>query len=151
MIIRPMTIADCAKVELIEKSTFSEPWSYEVFLGCLMQENYHMIVACDDEDTSDILGYFCFYTVLDEGDISNVCVRADKRRQGIADALMDYLLDTAKKLELSVLFLEVRESNYPAQALYEKKGFVRNGLRKNFYTLPTENAVLMQCEIKNDK
>ncbi len=150
MIIRSMTIEDCSKVAEIEAATFSEPWSYEVFLGCLMQENYHMVVATDDNNHEDIWGYYCFYTVLDEGEIGNVCVISDKRRMGVADAMMDYLIESGRDLGLSVFFLEVRESNIPAQNLYKKKGFVQNGLRKNFYTLPTENAILMQCELKSE-
>lgn len=148
MLIRPMTIEDCRTVAEIEAATFSDAWSYEVFIGCLMQDNYHMVVAADENNPQDIWGYFSFYTVLDEGAICNVCVRSDKRRQGVADEMMDYMLKTGKENGVAVFYLEVRESNIPAQKLYEKKGFVRNGMRKNFYSSPMENAILMQCNIQ---
>ncbi len=148
MKLRPMTMEDCSKVAEIEAATFSDAWSYEVFVGCLLQDNYCMLVAVNEEDDSDIWGYFIYYTVLDEGDICNVCVRSDKRRQGIAEEMLDYVIDISKKQELSILFLEVREGNTPARNLYEKKGFTANGLRKNYYTDPVENAVLMERSLE---
>ena len=144
MILRPMTEADCTKVSIMEKEVFSDPWSRAVFSDCLKQKNYHMTVATSDTDNGDIWGYCCFYTVLDECEIANVCVRQDKRRMGIADRMLDQIIETGKENHTAVFFLEVRESNNPARHLYEKKGFVQNGLRKNYYSCPTENAVLME-------
>ena len=81
--------------------------------------------------------------VLDEGGITNVAVFPVHRRQGIADALLNELLRRAKGLGLATVTLEVRETNAPAIALYQKTGFVPVGRRKNYYTSPTEDAILM--------
>ena len=90
-----------------------------------------------------MLGYVGMMFVLDEGYISNVAVAPAFRRRGIADALIAELLRRADALSLSFVTLEVREHNIPAISLYENNGFVRVGLRKNYYQKPCENAVLM--------
>ena len=89
------------------------------------------------------VGYVGCQTVLDEGYITNVAVSPDCRRQGVARALLDELKARAVQAGLSFVTLEVRASNAPAIALYEGAGFVRVGVRKNFYTAPAEDAVLM--------
>ena len=80
--------------------------------------------------------------VLDEGYIDNVAVRPDCRRQGIASALLG-AFERFAQAHLAFLTLEVRASNTPAIALYEAHGFVREGVRKNYYTNPREDAVIM--------
>ena len=81
--------------------------------------------------------------VLDEGYISNVAVSPEYRRQGIADALIERLCIICRGLELSFVTLEVRAGNMPAIALYEKHGFHRVGLRRNYYERPREDALIM--------
>ena len=94
------------------------------------------------------VGYVGCQTVLDEGYITNVAVSPDCRRQGIARALIAKLTDEARAAGLAFVTLEVRASNAPAIALYEGAGFGRVGVRKNFYTAPTEDAVLMTLFLK---
>ena len=81
--------------------------------------------------------------LLDEGYITNVAVSPDCRRQGVGRALIAALTAAARTQRLAFVTLEVRASNAPAIALYEGAGFVRVGVRKNFYAAPTEDAVLM--------
>ncbi|MCR5583903.1 MAG: ribosomal protein S18-alanine N-acetyltransferase [Lachnospiraceae bacterium] len=144
MIVRKMTIKDCDRVSEIEKDTFSMPWSRDNFEGSILQENYCLLVAVSEEDDSDILGYCCFYYVLDEAEIPNVCVRKDMRGQGIAFKMMTELIKRAKEFEVRDMYLEVRVSNEPARALYRKLGFRDVGIRKGFYDLPKEDAVIMR-------
>ena len=87
-------------------------------------------------------------TVLDEGYITNVAVSPDCRRQGIGRALIAELAERAKRAGLAFVTLEVRASNTPAIALYEGAGFKPVGVRKNFYTAPSEDAVLMTLYLK---
>ncbi len=148
MKIREMTIKDCDRVSKIEKATFSMPWSRDNFEGSILQENYCLLVAVSDEDENDILGYCCFYYVLDEAEIPNVCVREDMRGQGIAFDMMKELIFRAKKLDVKDMFLEVRAGNEPAKALYSKLGFKDVGLRKGFYELPKEDAIIMRLNIE---
>ena len=147
MKIRDMTIKDCDKVSEIEKESFSMPWSRDNFEGSVLQENYCLLVAVSDEDEDDILGYCCFYYVLDEAEIPNVCVRKDMRGQGIAFAMMTELIERARNLSVTDMYLEVRASNEPAKALYKKLGFESVGMRKGFYELPKEDAVIMRLNI----
>ena len=143
-----MTIKDCLRVSEIEKDSFTKPWSRDNFEGSVLQENYCLLVAVSDEDEDDILGYCCFYYVLDEAEIPNVCVRQDVRGQGIAYSMMSELIERARKLDVRDMYLEVRVSNEPARGLYRKLGFTDVGLRKGFYELPREDAVIMRLNIE---
>ena len=140
MQIRPMTMEDCEQVAEIEAASFSMPWSIRAFTDAVSRENYRFFVV---DEAGEILGYCGFLYVLDEGEIPNVCVKESARRQGVGRQMMEVLIEEAKRLSLTILYLEVRESNRGARRLYESLGFVENGIRKNFYEQPTEHAVLM--------
>lgn len=140
MQIRLMTMEDCSQVAAIEAASFSMPWSIHAFEDSIGRENYRFFVV---EENGEILGYCGFLYVLDEGEIPNVCVKESARQRGVGRQMMEVLLEEAKGCGLSVLFLEVRESNQAARRLYESLGFIQNGMRKNFYELPIENAILM--------
>jgi len=101
------------------------------------------------ERGGEILGYIGLMYVLDEGYISNVAVRPDFRRQGIAESLLSALETRARGMGLAFLTLEVRAGNGPAIALYEKRGFRSVGRRKNYYEKPTEDAILMTLLFQN--
>lgn len=100
------------------------------------------------ERDGQAVGYVGCQTVLDEGYITNVAVSPDCRRQGIGRALIEELAQRARAQGLSFVTLETRASNAPAIALYEGAGFDRVGMRKNFYTAPSEDAVLMTLFLK---
>ncbi len=140
MLIRPMTSKDCEQVAEIEAVSFSMPWSKNAFLDAVERKNYHFVVA---EENDEVLGYCGFTYALDEAEIPNVCVREDARKRGVGKKMMTSLIDTAKELGISVIYLEVRESNASARHLYESLGFIADGRRKNFYEHPVEDAVLM--------
>lgn len=125
----------------LEKSCFSIPWTREQ-LASQLPGDTHIFLAAEDENGAAI-GYIGLMYVLDEGYISNVAVSPEHRRQGIADMLLDELKARAQAKKLSFLTLEVRQSNTPAQQLYKKHGYTEVGLRKNYYSRPVENAVLM--------
>ena len=116
------------------------PWSLAAFTDTVEKDNYRYIVA---EEEGEILGYCGFIYVLDEAEIPNVCVKETARQQGVGTKIMQRLLEEAKQLGITVLYLEVRKSNTAARRLYESLGFTMNGIRKNFYERPTEDAVLM--------
>ena len=140
MQIRNMTTEDCAQVAAIETMSFSMPWSLHAFTEAARNPNYRFLVA---EENGEILGYCGFVYVLDEAEIPNVCVSAEARRRGIGRALMSALVEMAGELGIVTLHLEVRKSNLPAQNLYHAIGFEEIGIRKNFYDLPKEDAILM--------
>ena len=137
----PAAEADLEAIEAIEVACFSLPWTREQLLSQLPDEQHEFLTAKDD--TGAVLGYVGMMTVLDEGYISNVAVRPDCRRRGIADALIRETLDAADRRELAFVTLEVRSGNEAAIALYAKHGFLPVGRRKNYYELPREDAILM--------
>ena len=84
---------------------------------------------------------------LSEGDIANVATSPEHRRRGVAAALMSNIVDFANKKGIVHLMLEVRASNAGAIALYEKFGFTKVAVRKNYYSKPTEDADIMRLEL----
>lgn len=143
--IRRMEEADCREVADIEAQAFSQPWPYEEFVKTINSDNYIYIVAvCDDI----VCGYCGCVIALDEADITNIAVAPQYRRYGIGSMLLECAFKDLSTRNVLRLFLEVRESNEPAQSLYTKEGFKPVGLRKNFYQKPTENAILMARDIE---
>ena len=140
MILREMLVDDLDQVMEIEEELFSVPWTKEGFLTFLMKENGMFLVV---EEKDRILGYCGLLTVLDEGDVTNVAVRRDRQREGIGNFLMESMICLAEERGITMIHLEVRAGNETAIRLYERQGFVRDGLRKGYYTDPTEDAVLM--------
>ena len=143
MTIVPMAERHLAVLAEIEKACFHAPWSES-----MLREELDKGIFLVAERDGQAVGYVGCQTVLDEGYITNVAVSPDARRQGIARALIAKLTDEARAAGLAVVTLEVRASNAPAIALYEGAGFVRVGVRKNFYTAPAEDAVLMTLFLK---
>ena len=94
-------------------------------------------------ESGEIVGHICLETVLDEGILTSIAVKEKYRNKGIAKKLMDSFIDEAKNRNIAFINLEVRASNAPAIALYEKYGFVKMGTRKNYYSKPIEDALLM--------
>lgn len=140
MHIRKMSAGDIPQVAKLEQEAFAEPWSENALSDSMMLPNYTFLVA---EENENILGYLGMYTVADEGNITNVAVFEEARRKGAAKALLAELLRMGREANLYGITLEVREGNMPALYLYEGIGFVRAGVRKNFYSHPQENAVIM--------
>ncbi len=135
-----MTIEDVPQVALIEKECFSLPWSEEALKASLIQNYSYFVVA---EVDNDIVGYGSVYVVVGEAEIINIAVKESYRGNGVGKVIVMSLIKEAKHRGAKKFFLEVRESNVTAIHLYEKCGFEKNGIRKNFYEKPIENAVIM--------
>ena len=140
MIITKATLADLQNIFKIEESVFAHPWSLESLKTLLLDDKSVAFIAVD---SNAICGYCGLNTILDEGYITNVAVLESYRRQGIGKLLVNALIDFAKENNLAFLTLEVRKSNIPAINLYKNNGFEEVGERKNYYTSPLENALLM--------
>ena len=127
----------------LEKICFSDPWSENSVASELKNKLALWLVA---EEEGQVAGYIGSQTCGDESDVMNVAVHPDFRRRGIAEALVKSLTEELKKIESRCLALEVRVSNVPAIALYEKLGFEEIGRRKNYYRNPREDALIMRKE-----
>ena len=119
---------------------FAMPWTKEGMFTFLTREDTMFFVV---EEKNRILGYCSMQTVLDEGDILNVAVCRDRQKEGIGYFLVNSMLMLAEAQGIHLVHLEVREGNGSARRLYQRLGFLEDGLRKNYYTDPQENAVLM--------
>ena len=124
----------------IEKLCFSEPWSEDTIRDELDTPLSRYFVCLSGDR---VLGYIGTRILLDQCDITNIAVHPDARRGGIATLLLEELERTVRPMGVEVLYLEVREGNTPARSFYEKSSFVPVGRRKNYYSLPTEDAILM--------
>ena len=127
----------------LEQVCFTDPWPDQAIRSELTNPLSLWLVALDGET---VIGYVGCQTVLGEADIMNVAVSPDYRRQGIAEALLQYLQTILKIKEVHSLTLEVRASNAPAIALYEKLGYLQVGRRPNYYHKPKEDALILRKE-----
>ena len=143
MMIVHMNESHVAQVAALEKICFSDPWSVNSVASELKNPLSCWLVA---EEDGEVAGYVGSQTVMDESDMMNVAVHPDYRRKGIAEKLVMELVEELKKRDSRCLTLEVRASNEPARALYEKLGFVQVGLRKNYYRNPREDALILRKE-----
>lgn len=125
----------------IEQECFSDPWTYHGFEVELSNKNAYFILAVSDK--GEVYGYIGMHIIIDEGYIANIAVREKYRRFGIASTLMDKAIRHANDVKLALITLEVRESNTPAISFYERYGFEKLGVRKNYYTKPIENGLIM--------
>lgn len=114
----------------------ADPWPESI----LSRAGEKITVA---EENGAVLGYIVFSSVLDEGSVDNIAVAPEHRRRGIADALIADAVESSRKAGLRFIYLEVRASNAPAIALYEKHGFCEAGRRRDYYEKPKEDAILM--------
>lgn len=137
---RTMERADIEFVVPIEQECFSEPWSEKSFLDAMENKNNIYVVA---QKGSEIAGYCGIWGVSHEGQICNVAVKEKYRKNGIAYAMLSSALKESEQMGNSEFTLEVREGNEAAIALYEKLGFKKEGVRKNFYKNPSENGIIM--------
>ena len=128
----------------IEKLCFSDPWSEKAFEDSLKNSYSHFKVWEEER----VEGYIGFYALSGEGSITNVAVHPGSRNKGIGEALVKEVIKVGKELDLDYITLEVRVSNTPAKSLYLKCGFQEMGIRKNFYSKPREDAVIMNYFFK---
>ena len=140
VVIPRFSAAHIPQVAQIERNTFSEPWS-ENSLALLCTEEYPSFVLTDED--GEVLGYVSTAKALDELQMINLAIKADCRGRGFAKLLLSALDDFCQTVGIESVSLEVRESNAAAISLYEKLGYEKVGLRRGFYRLPPENAVIM--------
>ena len=140
VIIKPLTEEYVDQVCVLEEEAFSMPWHRESFLEMIANENACYLVALKGREVVASCG---LRHIVGEGEITNVVTKRICRGQGIAKKMLLTLLEEGAKMGAKEFTLEVRVSNAPAIHLYEALGFVSEGVRKNFYEEPTEDALIM--------
>ena len=140
-----MTADDISGVAEIEKLCFSSPWSADS-LKLLTNEGIGMGMVCRKD--GKVCAYGGMLIAVDEGQITNIATHPDYRRQGYGKAIVESLIKYAKNNRLASISLEVRVSNKAAIDLYTSLGFKSEGKRKDFYTSPREDALVMVYQVK---
>ena len=143
-IIRSMTSSDVDAVVTIEQASFSTPWCRDHFEHEISAPYSFPSVA---EYNCTVVGYVCLMSLFEEAQILDIAVVPEQRGRGIAQLLMEHAVTVAREKEAELLALEVRASNRAAIALYERCGFVRTGIRLNYYE-GRDDAVLMAKNLK---
>lgn len=138
--INEMKPEDLEEVAALEKEIFSMPWSRKGFADALKQEAALYLVA---RRNGQLAGYCGLLQSFEEADIVNVAVAPMFRNQGTGAVMLEGLMERGKMRGILNYTLEVRISNAAALHLYEKLGFERVGIRRNFYEKPKEDAVIM--------
>ncbi|MDO4380339.1 MAG: ribosomal protein S18-alanine N-acetyltransferase [Clostridia bacterium] len=141
-----MTLDDVSAVAELEKECFSAPWSEASLSESLLNGNSVFLCAKEGKKT---VGYIGTSVVFDEAYVSDIAVSKSERRKGVGEKLLVECEKICREKNCSFLSLEVRKSNFAAIALYEKCGFVLVGERKNFYSEPRENALIMTKYFKD--
>ena len=154
-IISRMTEHDLLEVVEIEEASGLSRWGWNAYHTELMQEGgVLMFVArgLNGEILSSgarIKGFIASRLIADELHVNNVAVRSEYRCLGIGSALLETVLKESRRMGAQLAFLEVRASNVPAQALYARCGFSITGRRRNYYSEPTEDALVMSHTIQS--
>ncbi|MDW8767919.1 ribosomal protein S18-alanine N-acetyltransferase [Streptococcus suis] len=127
-----------AVLAVMESVYEQSPWTLEQIASSMTSQDEYYYLAYKGQE---LVGFLAVQTVLDEMEILQIAVKADFQRLGIASQLMAAVMDWEGDI-----FLEVRESNSAAQALYTRQHFTKIGKRKDYYRNPVEDAVLMKRE-----
>lgn len=134
--------ADLDAVAALESATFTNPWTREMLERELRQSDVARVYVVRPPGCP-VAAFCACWLVHDELHINTIAVDAHVRRQGIATALMKHLLADAARLGARRTYLEVRRSNLPAQRLYESLGFNVAAVRRNYYSQPEEDALVL--------
>jgi ribosomal-protein-alanine N-acetyltransferase len=144
---------DLPTIAEIERRSFSDPWSERAFSDLLSHP--HIFFACARRgkeaepgrvggSASAPVGYVVAWFASGAGEIANLAVAPDERGQGIGSLLLDAALAQARRAGTTETYLEVRNSNLRARQLYDSRGFVEVGRRRNYYRRPVEDAVILR-------
>lgn len=142
--IEEAVIAQLKDIAEIEKQFIADGWSEKAFLEAF-ENKYSIILSA--VSAGRVIGFLNGTAVLDEAELLNIAVMEEYRGMGAGGALIGEFLHILSDKNVGTVYLEVRESNAEAISLYKKYGFEQNGMRRNYYRHPVENAVLMMKKI----
>ena len=147
--IDPMRERDLIEVVEIEEASGLNRWGYDAYRRELFTNpNSIMLVARNQVLGPTVIGFFAGWIIEDELHVNNVAAHHDFRRIGIGRSLMEAAMDEASRRGVAHVILEVRASNEAAQLLYKDLGFSFIGRRRDYYRLPTEDALVMKLKFR---
>lgn len=142
--LRTATHGDVDAIAGIERMVFSDPWSAASFAGLVGAPRARMLVA---EQDGRVVGYTVLIVAPPDADLANLAVSAKARGMGLGRRLLEHALTTARALGVRHVYLEVRESNARAIALYTSVGFNEVGRRRRYYREPVEDARVLRLDL----
>ena len=147
--IDPMRERDLVEVVEIEETSGLNRWGYDAYRRELFTNpNSIMLVARNLVLGPAVIGFFAGWIIEDELHVNNVAAHQDYRRIGVGRSLMESAMDEASRRGVGHVILEVRASNEAAQLLYKDLGFNYIGRRRDYYRLPTEDALVMKLKFR---
>jgi [ribosomal protein S18]-alanine N-acetyltransferase len=144
VVLRPAREEDIDAVLAIEHGSFGDPWNRSAFVDLVGDPRVAFLIA---DAGGAVRGYVVAWFVLDEGEIGNLAVARDARRRGIGALLLDGAIASVRGSDVDTLYLEVRDSNAAARALYASRDFVEVGRRREYYRKPKEDALVLRLDL----
>ncbi|MBK6488605.1 MAG: ribosomal protein S18-alanine N-acetyltransferase [Gemmatimonadetes bacterium] len=160
---RGATAQDIPAVVAIEREAFSDPWNAGSFRELVERPEIVFAVAVADREAvpvgesagtegsvdsaQSVVGFAIIYLADFEGDLANLATSGSVHRRGVGRRLLHHVLGVARSRGGRIIFLEVRESNVAARALYESTGFMEVGRRSKYYVRPVEDALILRREL----
>ena len=145
--VREAAYADLGDICEIEKNSFSDPWSEKSFEFCIGDGAFRVYVA---ELDGRAVGFAVWSYLPPEAELCDIATSPDFRKKGVADSLLAAFIGGEGAGKIGDIYLEVRRSNAAAISLYEKYGFLKIGIRKNYYSDPREDALLMRRSLPEE-
>lgn len=140
--VRAAVESDIPRVTEIEESSFSDPWSSDAFAP-LLRAPRGLFVVADEGRGTPVAGYSVARWVADEAELLNIAVCDECRGKGIGGRMLDFVVEALQKDGICHIFLEVRDSNRAARALYHSRGFRELARRTAYYKKPAEDAIIL--------
>ena len=147
MEIRRALPKDASEIAKAELDIFTDPWNEGDIISVISTEGSMCYTALSD---GNVISYIIGRQIAPEGEIYRIATIPEHRQRGVAYKLLDYAVKCERARGLESLFLEVREKNVAARALYSSYGFREIGVRKNYYKNPTDNAIIMLLQNESD-
>jgi ribosomal-protein-alanine N-acetyltransferase len=149
ILVQSMTQEDLPGVCVLEAEIFPDPWSRKIYEDTLVNSLYdcRVIRQSEGQRGRSVMGYLCAQVAAGEAELHRIAVHPEYRGRGYGQALLEDFLQRAAEAGAETAFLEVRAGNHPAISLYIKNGFVRLGVRTDYYRNPREDAVLFQRKL----
>jgi ribosomal-protein-alanine N-acetyltransferase len=144
--VRSLTEDDLEDVLQIERASFSTPWYESTFRGLLRRADTDMVAALAE---GRLVGYAACWTVVDQAELGNLAVAESARGRNVGRTLLAAAMERLRRRGARECFLEVRESNHPAQTLYRQHGFEVVGRRRSYYSRPVEDALVMRLALRD--
>jgi ribosomal-protein-alanine N-acetyltransferase len=146
-----MRPADLPAVMRIERQSFAMPWQESTFRGLMRRPSAALVTAEAAENKArEVVGFAVLWFAADEAELGDLAVDPGYQRRGIGRLLLEASIETARARGSRTLYLEVRESNAAARALYESRGFRTVGCRPGYYSEPREDACVMRLDLHDE-